>query len=266
MLIATARFKRSLLGYRRDEVDAAFADAEERARLQAAEIQAAAVEIADRERRIDELEGVANRLSERVVERENELRQLRAELSRVATAGDAHLATLTALIGELEEVRRSARGQATRIRLGALREAAELSERVAEITRRPAGMRERMLEALTDAIARVGGAGEGSDDESVPARSNGHREVPAAELFNGLVELEIGPLSDFSQLVGFEDAAKSISATSEIQVKRFSEGRATLELSLAEPVALLRELEERCDLDLVIRDMREDRVVLDVGE
>jgi hypothetical protein len=66
--------------------------------------------------------------------------------------------------------------------------------------------------------------------------------------------------------VGFEDAAKSIAATAEISVKRFSDGRATLELSLAEPVALLRELEERCDLDFVIRDMRDDRVVLDVGE
>ncbi len=86
------------------------------------------------------------------------------------------------------------------------------------------------------------------------------------ELFNGLIEVEIGPLSDYSQLVGFEDAAKSIGATADISVTRFSEGRATLELSLAEPVALLRELEERCDIDFVIRDMRADRLILDVGD
>ncbi len=197
---------------------------------------------------------MANRLSERVVEREDELRRLRAELARLSGEGDAHLATLTAVLGELEEVRRSARGQATRIRLAALREAAELSERVAEMTSRPARKRERMLEALTEAIARVGGDGEGEPAAPMAAQAatNGHRDVPAAELFDGLVEVEIGPLSDFSQLVGFEDAAKSIAATAEISVTRFSEGRATLELSLAEPVALLRELEDRCDLEFVI--------------
>jgi hypothetical protein len=31
-------------------------------------------------------------------------------------------------------------------------------------------------------------------------------------------------------------------------------------------VALLRELEERCDLEFVVRDVRRDRLVLDVGE
>lgn len=222
------------------------------------------IELAGRERRIENLERVATRLSERVVEREGELRKLRAELARTAQEGDASLATLTALLGELEEVRRTARGQATRIRLAALREAAELSERVAELTRRPAGMRERLLEALTEAIARIGGEDEAGEPALDPS-SNGHAEVDPADLFDGMVEVEIGPLSDFSQLVGFEDAAKSIAATSEISVTRFSDGRATLEMSLTEPVALLRELEERSDLKFVVRDMRQDRVVLDVG-
>jgi hypothetical protein len=36
-------------------------------------------------------------------------------------------------------------------------------------------------------------------------------------------------------------------------------------VQLREPVALLRELEERCDLEFVVRDMRRDRLVLDVG-
>ena len=80
-----------------------------------------------------------------------------------------------------------------------------------------------------------------------------------------MIEVEIGPLADFAQLVGFEDAARSIDATSEISVRRFSEGRATLAMELREPVELLRELEERSDLEFVVRDLREDRLVLDVG-
>jgi hypothetical protein len=206
---------------------------------------------------------VATRLSEQVVERDRELRGLRAELARRTEEGDAHLASLTAMVGELEELRRTARGQATRIRLGALREAADLSERVAELTKRPSGMRERLLEALTEAIARIGGEEEA---RVAPARTNGHAEREPADLFHGLIEVEIGPLSDFAQLVGFEDAARSIGGGAEISVKRFSEGRATLELSLREPVALLQELEERCDLEFRVRDTREDRVVLDVDD
>jgi hypothetical protein len=166
-------------------------------------------------------------------------------------------------MAELEQVRCQARGQATRIRLKALREAAELSERIGELTHRPAAMRERLLEAIAEAIARIGGEDEESSE--AVAEGNGHGERDPAELFAGMVEVEIGPLSDFSQLVGFEDAAKSIAATSAISVRQFAGGRATLEVSLKEPVALLRELEERCDLEFRVRDMRSDRLVLDVG-
>lgn len=262
--IARGRFKRSLLGYRRSEVDAALAEAEERIGLQSAEIEARGIELAGRDHRLAELEQVATKLSEQVVERDAELRRLRAELAKRRQEGDAQVAALTALMGELEAVRRQARGQATRIRLRALRDAAELSERVAELTKRPAGMRERLLDALTEAIGRLGSEEEDEAAEAVPAETNGHAERDPADLFSGLVEVEIGPLADFSQLVLFEDAAKSIEATGEISVKRFSDGRATLEMSLREPVALLRELEERCDLEFVVRDTRKDRVVLDV--
>ena len=239
------------------------AAAEEAISARRAELEERAQELAARDQRIDVLERVATKLSERVVEREGELRWLRAELARVTQEGDAHLATLTALMGELEDIRRTARGQATRIRLGALREAAALSERLEELTEAPSGVRERLVDALTDAVERIGS--EDADEVAVVAARNGHREVAdAPSLFDGLIEVEIGPLSDFAQLVLFEDAAKSINATEGISVTRFSDGRATLEVSLTEPVALLRELEERCDLEFVVRDMREDRVVLDV--
>jgi len=97
-------------------------------------------------------------------------------------------------------------------------------------------------------------------------------EVAAAEpgaaepgdVFEGLVEVELGPLSDFAQLVGFEDAACGIEATEGISVKGFAKGRATLEMHLSEPVELLRELEERAPFEFKVRDTREGRVVLDL--
>jgi hypothetical protein len=37
-------------------------------------------------------------------------------------------------------------------------------------------------------------------------------------------------------------------------------------VNLKEPVELLRELDERCDLEFRVRDRRGDRLVLDVGD
>jgi hypothetical protein len=219
-------------------------------------------------RRIEELERVAEQLAERVVERERELRRLREELEVARARSEKGMSTLSALATDLEEIRRQARGQATRIRMRALREAAELTERAGELTRSPGKAGERLIDAMEEAIERIGS--EAAEDDPVGHRgsiaaSNGHEEREAGELFEGVVEVEVGPLSDFSQLVGFEDAANGIGATSEISVKRFKQGRATLALRLKHPVELLRELEERAPFEFKVRDTRADRVVLDVG-
>ena len=138
-----------------------------------------------------------------------------------------------------------------------------MTDRITELAKRPAEARERLLEALSDAIARLGGDGE--EERAEAPGSNGHRpQADPDDVFQGLIEVEVGPLSDFSQLVGFEDAASGIGATSEISVKRFAKGRATLEMNLREPVELLRELEERTPFEFQVRDTRGDRVVLDL--
>lgn len=98
-----------------------------------------------------------------------------------------------------------------------------------------------------------------------PPSPNGHDPgAGPADLFEGLVEVEVGPLSDFAQLVGFEDAAGAVGGAEAISVRGFAQGRATLELHLREPVELLRELEEHAPFEFKVRDTREGRVVLDV--
>jgi hypothetical protein len=84
-------------------------------------------------------------------------------------------------------------------------------------------------------------------------------------LYAGRVKLEIGPLGDFSQLVGFEDAVGQIGA-SEISVERFSEGRATFSMNLDQPVDLLRELEELSNVEFKVRHNSPDNLILDVDE
>lgn len=170
-------------------------------------------------------------LSEMVIEREREIRGLQERLSEANERHDRSIASLAVTASRLEEIQTQARGQATRIRMKALREAVEVSRRGEEV-------------------------GEA-------AAANGAGDV-ISDVFTGDVKLQIGPLGDFSQLVGFEDVIAGLGA-SEISVERFSEGRATLSVHLDEPVELLRELEERAPLEFRVRRTGED-LILDVED
>lgn len=221
-----------------------------------AESRAKDGEVARALARAEDLERIAARLAERVAERDRELRMLRDDLADERRAGGDAAEALTALAEEIESLRRQARGQATRIRLAALRQAADVSERLAEV---PGGQGDGVLKALAAALERVGA--EAAEEEAPAPRLRRARDE-----FDGFVEIEIGPFADFSKLVGFEDAARSIAATSELSIRRFSEGRATLTMTLKEPVELIRELEERCELDFAVRERGPARLVLDVAE
>ncbi len=190
---------------------------------------------------VDELEQETTSLSGMVIEREREIRGLTERLLEANERHDRSIASLELVSSRLEEIQSQARGQATRIRMKALREAVEVSRRV---------------QALTEAQ---------STDGETEANGNGNVETSGYGIFEGEVKLEIGPLGDFAQLVGFEDAVGRIGA-SDISVERFSEGRATLSMRLDEPTELLRELEELSSLDFKVRHTASDNLILDVDE
>jgi len=202
--------------------------------------------VAARDARIGELELETRSLSGMFLGREREIESLREALAEANARHDRSLRALETVAMRVEEIHAQARGQATRIRMKALGDAVQISSRVQEIADR----------------IEVEPARNGAD----PVAAEAELERSAPEIFEGLVEVEIGPLGDFSQLVGFEDAAGRIGATSEISVRRFSEGRATLAMRLDEPVALLRELEERAPMDFRVRRTDQDRVVLDLDD
>ncbi len=229
-------FKRVLLGYRRPEVDAA--------------IYARDIRIGELERQLAaaaELELELSSLSGMVIEREREIRGLHEQLREAGERYDRSVASLESVSARLEEIQAQARGQATRIRMKALRDAVEVGRKAQE------------LAGVAEAQPAASGGEPGEN-------GNGHLGGGLQGLFEGLVKVEIGPLDDFAQLVGFEDAAEQIDATSEISVERFSEGRATLSMRLNEPVELLRELEERSPLDFRVRHTAGDSLILDVDE
>jgi hypothetical protein len=234
-------FQRAFLGYRRPEVDA--------------EIQARDFLIGELNREVDELNGeVAAKaeleveltsLSGMVLEREREIRSLTEQLLQANDRHDRSIASLDAVTARLQEIEAQARGQATRIRMKALREAVEVGRRAQELSE-----------------------AEGLSDESppqVPSPNGSAAAEISQETFEGTIKVEIGPLGDYSQLVGIEDAIGEVGA-SEISIERFSEGRATLRMQLDEPVHLLRELEEHSPLEFKVRRATDDNLVLDVDD
>lgn len=237
-------FRRSLFGFNRSQVEEAISTQQTRIRVLEHDL--------GRQRsRAAEFEDESAALSGMVIEREREIRALTLRLQEANECHDRSIASLDAVTARLEELQEQARGQATRIRMKALREAVEVSAR---------------MQALTEA----------QEGEAAPAAAsaNGNGAEPAAEpidvpdfdgLFEGQVKLEIGPLGDFAQLVGFEDAVGQLGA-SEISVERFSEGRATLRMHLEEPTDLLRELEDLSRLDFKVRHTAPDNLILDLDE
>ena len=206
-----------------------------------------------------------------IVAAEAEAGSLRAELADARAGAAEELRSVAVLAGQLEEMRIAARGDATRIRLSALREAAAVNARLLDAADpRAEEVRDRMLDALEDALERIGTQWEGAVGAPTPplALSATRRVALAGGQVAGVagrVSVDIGPFADFSQLVRFEDAANAIGATGDISIKRFSGGRARIDVALSEPVDLLRELEESCDLEFEVRSRTGDEIVLDVA-
>src|SRR4051794_8029552 len=225
-------FRRGFFGYRRAEVEDAISMRD--ARILGLELSA------DRQRAsLTELEGETTSLTGMVLEREREIRSLNERLREANACHDRSIASLDAITARLGEVEAQARGQATRIRMKALREAVEVSKKV------------RALTDIEPALQAEAGQAKG--------------QATNQSLFEGDVKLEIGPLGDFSQLVGFEDPVGQLGAW-EIKVDRFSEGRATFSMRLDQPVDLLNELEELSELDFKVRHTAPDNLILDVDE
>ena len=225
------RFRRRAGGYDPAQVDAA---------------------IAARDARLARLEREAEQLAERVVDSERRLEALAGGEGSGRSAG---------ILGKgLEEIYAAARRQATRIRMKALEDAVQAAERVTELS--------RLRDELTARVSELAGAagirlGEGGERPAIGTEPAG----PATRrAYRGPVEVEVGPLKDFSQLTGFEDAASGIDGAEEIRVKRFASGRATVSMNLDSPIELLRELEERAPFEFKVRDSRRDRLVLEVDD
>jgi hypothetical protein len=282
-------FRLALFGYRRVEVDAAvaardshLAGLEQHSASLVEHHQALEAQGLIQARAIAAHEADVSSLSGMVIERERTIRDLTERLEEANACHDRSIASLDAVSARLEDLQAQARGQATRIRMKALREAVELSSKaqaLAEVEETAAEVKEPPArDAAEPEIAAEVAVVEEAAAEAAPtangstnghANGNGHAVEPGTSwepgLYSGKIRLEIGPLGDFSQLVGVEDAVGRLGAT-DISVERFSEGRATFSMRLDQPVDLLRELEALAALDFKVRHTAPDNLILDLED
>ena len=180
-----------------------------------------------------------------VIEREREIRGLSEQLREANERHDRSIASLEAVSLRLEEIQAQARGQATRIRMKALREAVEVSRRVQELAGGWPPRRRARSEQAAEPRAANGTA--------TPPRSS------RSELFEGRSRSRSARSATSPSWSASRTRPASLGA-SEISVERFSEGRATLSMRLDEPVELLRELEELSPLDFKVRHTADDNL------
>ena len=111
---------------------------------------------------IAEQEGELSSLSAMVIEREREIRGLTERLREANERHDRSIASLERVSSRLEEIQAQARGQATRIRMKALREAVEVGRRVQELNEAQAA------EAGAEPTAPSNGNGNGNVGVGAP--------------------------------------------------------------------------------------------------
>lgn len=207
-------FRRALVGYDRQQVDAA---------------------LAERDERLERLEREAQLLAGKVVDAE-----------RRAAALEAGVEPRPGAIGGLRQ----------RLRLGA-QDAMALADRVSELS----SLREELGTLVAELAGLAGvGAPDHGDRPAVGTEAAGERS------YRGAVQVEVGPLRDFAQLTSFEDAAAGIDPEGDVSVRNFAGGRATFSMSFAQPVDLIRELEERTPFPFSVRAAGEESLVLDLDE
>lgn len=81
-------------------------------------------------------------------------------------------------------------------------------------------------------------------------------------LFEGRVELGVGPFYDIGALGAFEQRLGGLPGVSEASVRRFEASHAVVDVRLAAPVALVKELRHALNTEFSIREVAGGRVLL----
>ncbi len=101
-----------------------------------------------------------------------------------------------------------------------------------------------------------------AEEAPAPATTTSPEDV----LFEGRVELGVGPFYDIASLSAFERGLASLPYVVESSVRRFEASHAVVDVRLAAPVALVRELRRTVESGFSVREVADGRVLLTFDE
>ncbi len=235
------------LGYSRRNVEVAFAEG----RMALRQLRG----------RVEELSGQVAKLERELEQRRSELEAARArehEIQRLTIAAEQKAAAIEdEARSRSREITAAAEERAALIRGEAGVRAEEISQQIDELLR----IREELVRSvrasarhIEEAVGRVERGEAAPDDAAAPATPapggpdrQSAASPPAAErqresggaLFESRVEIDAGPFADFAELSAFERTLSRMPKVQDVYIRRFSDERATIELTLVEPAPLL---------------------------
>ncbi|HEV3069865.1 MAG TPA: hypothetical protein VGY76_00390 [Solirubrobacteraceae bacterium] len=112
----------------------------------------------------------------------------------------------------------------------------------------------------------AGLSGRPMPDAPEPLEPAAPAAVSQEPLFEGRVELGVGPFYDIGSLSAFEQQVASVPNVTEVSVRRFEASHAVVDLRLSAPVALLSELRRVLDTDFDVRQVAAGRIALSFDE
>lgn len=227
-----------------------------------------------------QLERIAASLDRVWLDRErltNEVATLHAEGARLRLQVTAQQDAARAAADEIEA---NARARAARLLAEAEEEGARLRrdavQRVAQATSAVEdvlAVREQLLGELRGIMGAYGtlleDAESGRRPAVVPATEYAPpRAVPddaaPGEMFGRRVEVDAGPFADFAELHAFERALAALPSVDDVHVRRFTQDRAEIELTLSAETALARDLTARLPYRMDVDVSGENRLAVQV--
>jgi hypothetical protein len=170
-----------------------------------------------------------------------------------------------------EETTESNAASPTEAQLAGLAELRRFRDRVERFATELTGDYDAMLGRVMAALSGRGSGelpfeptgttapGAGPGEQPAPARPE---PGPEEALFEGRVELGVGPFYDIASLGAFEQNVAALPGVSEVAVRRFEASHAVVDLRLAAPVALVGELRRALHTGFSIRQVAEGRMLL----
>lgn len=260
------RLRAGLLGYRRADVHAAFADLRRQLDGLAESVDRL---YRDREQLRSTVAAVDAARERALREQAARLEAAAAEQQALARAeGDRHLAEARAqaarLLAEAEEQAAKLRHEAG-LRVG---DAATRLEDILVVREQLLGELRGLLTSYADLLGEHDAGPLERARPTEPAReplpATAVAAAGGAGLFPTLVELDAGPFEDFAELSAFERALARLPKVDDVYIRGFGDERAVIELSLTEQTPLAHDLTTRLPYGLRIERDDEARLVVDV--